>query len=56
MRERDFISPSRLLVQWWSFAEHIKPEIIDSDQGTLYTCSLWVYPMKELKISLNKDG
>lgn len=39
-----------------SFPEHIKPEIIDSDQGTFYTCSLWVYPMKELKISINKDG
>lgn len=33
-----------------------KPEIINSDQGSQYTCSNWLNTLKELKIKVSMDG
>lgn len=33
-----------------------KPEIINSDQGSQYTCSNWIDTLKELKIKVSMDG
>ncbi len=36
--------------------EHGKPEIINSDQGSQFTSSLWVHTMKDLRIKVSMDG
>jgi putative transposase len=36
--------------------KHGKPEIINSDQGSQYTCSNWINTMKMLGISISMDG
>jgi len=33
-----------------------KPEIINSDQGSQYTCEHWVSTLKELGIEISMDG
>lgn len=35
---------------------HGKPEIINSDQGSQYTCEHWVSTLKELGIQISMDG
>jgi len=36
--------------------EHGKPEIINSDQGSQFTCEQWVTYLKEQKIQISMDG
>lgn len=33
-----------------------KPEIINSDQGSQYTCEHWISTLKELKVTISMDG
>lgn len=33
-----------------------KPEIINSDQGSKYTCEHWISTLKELKVTISMDG
>lgn len=40
----------------WTIARYGKPEIINSDQGTQYTCAHWVDTLKELGIQISMDG
>lgn len=35
---------------------HGKPEILNSDQGSQYTCSHWIETLKEMKIRISMDG
>jgi putative transposase len=37
-------------------AKYGKPEIINSDQGSQYTCHNWIDTMKELDIKISMDG
>ncbi len=37
-------------------ARHGKPEIVNSDQGSQYTCAHWVDTLKQLKIRISMDG
>ena len=39
-----------------AIALHGKPEIINSDQGSQYTCSEWVEALKKHGISISMDG
>uniref|UniRef100_UPI004048C5AC transposase n=1 Tax=Algoriphagus sp. TaxID=1872435 RepID=UPI004048C5AC len=32
-----------------------KPEIINSDQGSQYTCEYWISTLKELKVTISMD-
>jgi len=36
--------------------DHGKPEIINSDQGSQFTCDLWVEYLKEQGIRISMDG
>lgn len=36
--------------------QHGKPQIINSDQGSQFTCALWVDYVKERQISISMDG
>ena len=37
-------------------SRHGRPEIINSDQGSQYTCNHWVETVKELEIKISMDG
>lgn len=37
-------------------ARHGKPEMVNSDQGSQYTCAHWVDTLKQLKIRISMDG
>ena len=39
-----------------AISRHGKPEIINSDQGSQFTSSLWIYTMKEKEIKVSMDG
>lgn len=39
-----------------AIARHGKPEIVNSDQGSQYTCANWVKTLKDLKIKISMDG
>jgi len=40
-----------------AIAHHGKPEIVNSDQGSQFTCALWTeYAEKEAKITISMDG
>jgi putative transposase len=39
-----------------AIAQHGKPEIINSDQGSQYTCALWNDTLSELGIKVSMDG
>lgn len=39
-----------------AMAQYGKPEIINSDQGSQYTCENWVKTLKELDIKISMDG
>jgi putative transposase len=39
-----------------TIARHGKPEIINSDQGSQYTCAHWVDTLEELNIKISMDG
>lgn len=39
-----------------SIHRHGKPEILNSDQGSQYTCSHWIETLKEMKIRISMDG
>lgn len=40
-----------------AIANHGKPEIINSDQGSQFTCALWTeYVEKEVNITISMDG
>ena len=46
-----------LLVLKNAIARHGKPEIINSDQGSQFTCELWTqYVEKDAKITISMDG
>lgn len=36
--------------------EYGKPEIVNSDQGSQYTCPLWIETLKSLEIQISMDG
>lgn len=39
-----------------AISTHGMPEIINSDQGSQYTCPLWVKTLKKLEIKISMDG
>ena len=39
-----------------AIAHHGKPEIVNSDQGTQYTCALWTQYLERNKILISMDG
>jgi len=39
-----------------TIARYGRPEIINSDQGSQYTCEHWVSTLKELGIEISMDG
>ena len=45
-----------LLVLKQAIKDHGKPEIINSDQGSQFTCDLWVEYLKEQGIRISMDG
>ena len=63
---------SRYIVGWWLYStleagssievlnraidEHGKPEIINSDQGSQYTCQKWIDTLKDKGIAISMDG
>ena len=36
--------------------EHGKPEIVNSDQGSQYTCQKWTDTLEEKRIAISMDG
>ena len=47
---------SSLNVLKQAIQEHGKPEIINSDQGSQFTCEQWVKYLKEQSIKISMDG
>lgn len=45
-----------LLVLKWAVAQYGKPEVINSDQGSQFTCSLWTGHLDDEKIKVSMDG
>jgi len=43
-------------VRHTAIARYGRPEIINSDQGSQYTCEHWVSTLKELGIEISMDG
>lgn len=39
-----------------SVAKYGTPEIVDSDQGSLFTCEGWVKLLKKMDIKISMDG
>jgi len=39
-----------------AIAEHGKPKVINSDQGSQFTCALWVEYLEKEKIKISMDG
>jgi putative transposase len=52
----DLKAENSLSVLEKAIAEHGKPEIINSDQGSQFTCPLWVEYVKNKNIRISMDG
>ncbi|MBZ4677005.1 MAG: family transposase [Anaerophaga sp.] len=52
----DLKAENALIVLKNAIAEHERPEIINSDQGSQFTCPLWVEYVKKENIKISMDG